>query len=266
MLLVLALTPDGSGRKTRSNYSYLTNIQQKAKHPVVFAVGQSRQQYALGRHCCDQPEGQQVFSFFEARCPAHFPLTLEALQFYARGQRYSQCGVVKYKEHEMKELKILLASMALTCSALFPAVSSANDELDVTMDIFEDLADIDDDIATMRGPGDHDDDFGDDEHSGEDFDGEGFDAESDEDSDAEEGERDHRFDNIDGSNEFENDEDFDEQDEHDLAEEDDFEHDEGEDVDDDIDDDMDSDDEHDDDLDNEMDGDDSSDEGSDDSV
>jgi len=144
----------------------------------------------------------------------------------------------------MRELKLFSASVALTCIALFPAISSASDELDVTMDIIEDLADIDDEVSTMRGPGDHDEALSNNEHDGDDFD------------EASDEEDEHRFDDIDRGDDFENDEDFDFEDEHSLAEEDSFEHDEGEDVDDDdIDDEMDDD---------EMDGDGSNDEGSDD--
>jgi hypothetical protein len=125
----------------------------------------------------------------------------------------------------MRELKLLLASMALASIALLPAISSANDELDVTMDIIEDLTDIDDEVSTMRGPGDHGDALSDNEHDRDDSD-----VTSSEDADEEE---DHRFDDIDRGDDFENDEDFDFEDEHSLAEEDNFEHDEGEDVDDD---------------------------------
>lgn len=63
----------------------------------------------------------------------------------------------------MKELRLLIASMTLTCFALFPAVSHADDDLDVTMDVFDDLSKIDGMVADMQGPEmpDADDDDGD---------------------------------------------------------------------------------------------------------
>lgn len=52
----------------------------------------------------------------------------------------------------MKEFKLILASMAVTCFTMFPAAAAANDELEVTMEIFEDIADVDGDVVEMRGP------------------------------------------------------------------------------------------------------------------
>ncbi len=44
----------------------------------------------------------------------------------------------------MKDLKLLMASMALTCLAMFPVASLADDDgLDVTMEVLDDLGQVD---------------------------------------------------------------------------------------------------------------------------
>jgi len=114
----------------------------------------------------------------------------------------------------MKQFSIFIATLALTCVAMFPTASLAEDldDLDVTMEVLDDTSDIDDAVAQMRGPGDGDDsdDGGNDDDSG---DGEDeFDGSDD-------------FNDEDG---FEDDDDFDNEDE--FEDEDGF--DEGEDIDD----------------------------------
>jgi hypothetical protein len=54
----------------------------------------------------------------------------------------------------MKQLKQILASMALTCFALFPAAASAADidDLDVTMEVLDSIAGLDGQVMEMRGP------------------------------------------------------------------------------------------------------------------
>ena len=54
----------------------------------------------------------------------------------------------------MKHLKLILASMALTCFALFPAAASAADidDLDVTMEVLDSIAGLDGQVMEMRGP------------------------------------------------------------------------------------------------------------------
>jgi hypothetical protein len=143
----------------------------------------------------------------------------------------------------MKQLTIFLATLVLTGLALSPAAARADDldDLEVTMEVFDDLSDLDGEIARMDGP-DHDD-----VEAGEDD----FEEEMDDD-DAEDGSgagSEVEFadeDNIGAlEDDFEEDADFD--DESELNEEDDFEEDEGEDLDedeydeDDYDDDMDDD-------------------------
>ena len=56
----------------------------------------------------------------------------------------------------MKQLSIFIATLVLTCFAFVPAVARADDmdDLDVTMDVFDDIASIDGDIAMMEGPDD----------------------------------------------------------------------------------------------------------------
>ncbi len=112
----------------------------------------------------------------------------------------------------MKQLRLFIASIALTCIATFPATSMANDDLDVTMDVFDDLAEVDDAITEMRGP-EGIDEFEDDGGDGA--------AEDDE------------FLNEDVDDSFESDDDFEEDDENELGNEGRFE--DGEEVDDDVD-------------------------------
>ena len=61
----------------------------------------------------------------------------------------------------MNGFKIFIVATALSCLALFPAVARADDELDdldVTMDVFDDEFEFDQSMTTMRGPEDFDDD------------------------------------------------------------------------------------------------------------
>ena len=74
----------------------------------------------------------------------------------------------------MKQLKIFLASVALSLTALVPAIAMADlDELDVTMEVLDSMADFDGQVIVMEGP-EHDglegsDDEGEsDEHDGDD--------------------------------------------------------------------------------------------------
>ena len=53
----------------------------------------------------------------------------------------------------MKQLNILIASMVLTTTGMLPAVALADmDDLDVTMEVLDDIADIDGQVLVMRGP------------------------------------------------------------------------------------------------------------------
>ena len=52
----------------------------------------------------------------------------------------------------MKQIRIFLAGFALSAFVLFPAAATANDDLDVTMDILESMDDVDDDVIVMEGP------------------------------------------------------------------------------------------------------------------
>ncbi len=52
----------------------------------------------------------------------------------------------------MKGIHVLIASMAASALALAPAVATADDQLDVTMEIIEDLEGLEEDIARMEGP------------------------------------------------------------------------------------------------------------------
>ena len=123
-------------------------------------------------------------------------------------------------------IKVFIATLVLTCFAYFPAPVFADglDDLDVTMEVMDDMAGIDDAILEMRGPEGDGDDLGDD--SGDD---EASDHEEDREGDASEddfGEEQGEFEEH--EDDFEDDDDFDEED---LDEEDDFEEEEGEDVD-----------------------------------
>ena len=53
----------------------------------------------------------------------------------------------------MNKLRLFMATLAATCIALIPAISSANDDLDdMTMEVFDDISDIDGAVTEMRGP------------------------------------------------------------------------------------------------------------------
>ena len=54
----------------------------------------------------------------------------------------------------MKNLRLFLASLALTCCGFFPAVAMADDmdELDVTMDVLDSVAGVDGNVLIMSGP------------------------------------------------------------------------------------------------------------------
>ncbi len=57
----------------------------------------------------------------------------------------------------MKRFNMILASVALSLWALLPAAAHADDdELDVTMEVLDSIADIDGDVIVMEGP-EHDD-------------------------------------------------------------------------------------------------------------
>ena len=68
----------------------------------------------------------------------------------------------------MKDFKLLIASMALTGLAMFPVTSIADDELDVTMDVIENLAEIEGVILEMDVDADGGIDEGDDREDGTD--------------------------------------------------------------------------------------------------
>jgi hypothetical protein len=102
----------------------------------------------------------------------------------------------------MKNLRLFLASLALTCCGLFPAVTLADDmdELDVTMDVLDSVAGIDGNVLIMSGPegfvaegpdgedgGEFDDDVDRDRDDGDENEGE-LRSESDGESDNERGE------------------------------------------------------------------------------
>ena len=90
----------------------------------------------------------------------------------------------------MKELKLLIAGMVLTCIALFPVASLADDDLDVTMEILDNLAQIEGVVLQMPGPDDDDksggggegDDYEDD-GAGDDDHENGFEHDGEEDGD-----------------------------------------------------------------------------------
>jgi hypothetical protein len=119
----------------------------------------------------------------------------------------------------MKNLRLFLASLALTCCGFFPAAAMADDmdELDVTMEVLDDVAGIDGNVMIMRGPesgaaegpdgedSDHEGGFEDEMHAGEDgHQGESDEGINDDDLRAEE-EREHEEESDDG---FEADSDF----------------------------------------------------------
>jgi len=129
-------------------------------------------------------------------------------------------------------IKVFIATLVLTCFACFPAAVFADglDDLDVTMEVMDDMAGIDDAILEMRGP--EDDDFvggdgdGDDSDDDPESDSGGFDDEGSDHDEDDFGEEQGEFEEH--EDDFEDDDDFDEED---LDEEDDFEEEEGEDVD-----------------------------------
>ena len=68
----------------------------------------------------------------------------------------------------MKSFRLLVASTVLTCFALFPVVSLADEDLDVTMDVIDNLSDIEGVILEMSAVMDDDDDsLGGDDHDGD---------------------------------------------------------------------------------------------------
>ncbi len=52
----------------------------------------------------------------------------------------------------MNALRLLIASTTLTCFALFPDISQSEDDLEVTMIVFDDISKIDDALADMQVP------------------------------------------------------------------------------------------------------------------
>lgn len=117
----------------------------------------------------------------------------------------------------MKHVRIVLTSVVLSGIALFPAAAPADeDELEVTMEVLDSIADIDGDVIVMPGP--------EDDSEGR-LDGEGFDTEgdgiADHDAESDEGRDDgglpeHDFVDAETDDEFTHDEDFesDEDEEH----------------------------------------------------
>lgn len=112
----------------------------------------------------------------------------------------------------MNKFRFLIANGVLTCVALLPAASLAEEDLDVTMDVIDDLASVEGVILETRGPdGDdagqeyeYDDEERDDDpgHDGEDERDLGDRSREDGEDDFEDGDRD----------EFDDDSDFDEED------------------------------------------------------
>ena len=131
----------------------------------------------------------------------------------------------------MNHLNVFLATLALTCLALFPAVVRADDvldDLDVTMMVLDDDTDLEGTIAKMRGPeveesnddADHDGD-----HGGDQFD-DGIDNSGHVEDGLDGGHSEDRSGHGGGHSDdgFADDDDFEEDD--DLTDEDDFEDDE----------------------------------------
>ena len=56
----------------------------------------------------------------------------------------------------MKQLNLMLASIVLTCFALCPATALADDELEVFIEVFDSISDIEGDVTEMHGPGEED--------------------------------------------------------------------------------------------------------------
>ena len=86
----------------------------------------------------------------------------------------------------MKQFKIFLATLGLTCFAFMPATALADlDDLDVTMDVIESMDGIDAAISEMPGPESSGNDDGEDDHE------EGESDHEEGEDDHEEGESDH---------------------------------------------------------------------------
>ena len=79
----------------------------------------------------------------------------------------------------MNKLNVTIASLVITFLGLFPAAALADDELDVTMEVLDSVADIDGDVIVMRGPDGEDGISDDGEFDGE-SDGEADGRDSDE--------------------------------------------------------------------------------------
>jgi hypothetical protein len=77
----------------------------------------------------------------------------------------------------MNKLRICVASFALTLIGLVPAAALADDDLDVTMEVLDSVADIDGEIMELRGPDGEGADFPDGERDNGDAD-DAADAES----------------------------------------------------------------------------------------
>ncbi len=116
----------------------------------------------------------------------------------------------------MNGFKIFTVATALSCLALFPVAARADDELDdldVTMDVFDDEFEFDNSMTTMRGPEDVDDDDWEDD-------------ESDDENESESENDDYSEDEFEDESEEEDDgfdRDDDEYEEEEMDEEDDFE-------------------------------------------
>lgn len=99
----------------------------------------------------------------------------------------------------MKQLKLIIACVMLTCFALFPVLATADvDDLDVTMEVMDNAEDVNNGIE-MLGP-----ESDDGQH---DFDETDSDEGRDEDRDDEDDRRDEDDDDFDDDDDFESDED-----------------------------------------------------------
>lgn len=140
----------------------------------------------------------------------------------------------------MKQLKVFLAILALSCMAFFPAVARADgslDDLDVTMEVLDDKIDLSIKLSEMRGPDfsgvEHEDDAEDQgsDHGSDDEQDQEHDErrEHDEADEFEDEEHDDGFDHDDElyEDEFEDEDDFETGDEVDTDEFDDADHDTG---------------------------------------
>lgn len=146
----------------------------------------------------------------------------------------------------MKQLNVFVATLVLTCFAFLPATARAAnlDDLEVTMEVMDNVADFDFAMAEMRGPealesdgdmGGESDDDGEDDHGEDEPDHDESvagldDEESDHGEDGDAGFGDDEEELEEHIDDFEDDGDFDEED---LDEEDEDIDDEGEDIDDD---------------------------------